>query len=156
MITPPPLQFEQPCVSRVIWPWVAAKAPPAAPPSCRRRAVIQFAAMLAIAGLLALRSQHAALTVLGVALFVISTGLFAPRVFLAVERAFKHFGHGVGIALTWALLVPFFLLVFVPGRLMLLLSGKDPLTRAFPGDEKTNWVPHTVRADNDHYTKQYK
>jgi hypothetical protein len=148
--------LEQSAVSRVVWPWRESAPAAAEPPSCRKRATIQFVVMLAVAGLLSLKYKHAAVTVSCVALFVIVTGLFLPKVFLAVERAFKLFGHGVGVALTWLLLVPFFLLVFAPGRLILLLTHKDPLTRRFPGEGKTSWQPHRVRANKDHYRKQYK
>jgi len=112
--------------------------------------------MLVIAGLLALKYKHAAVTVSCVALYVIITGMLIPRAFLATERFFKAFGHWVGIALTWLLLVPFFALVFVPGRLLLLLTHKDPLTRSFPGPEDSSWQPHRVREDKSHYGKQYK
>jgi hypothetical protein len=148
--------FVQSRVARTVWPWPVARTPPPAAASCRRRAVIQFFVMLAVAGLVALKYRHIGFTLLCVALFVIVTGLAAPRVFLALERGFREFGRWVGLALTWALLVPFFFLVFVPGRVVLLLSRKDPLQRAFPGDGQTSWVPHQTHRGNTHYTKQYR
>jgi len=112
--------------------------------------------MLVVAALFSLRSHHAAITVTAVALYVIISGLFIPKLFLATQRAFRVFGRWVGAALTWLLLVPFFVLVFIPGRLVLMLSRKDPLTRRFPGDGMTSWHTHQVRADKSHYRKQYK
>lgn len=112
--------------------------------------------MTAIAGLLSLKYHHMAITVACVAAFVVISGVFIPRAFLAVEHGFQVFGRWVGAALTWILLVPFFALVFVPGHLMLMLRGKDPLDRAFPAEGKTGWQPHRTRKDKDHYSKQYK
>ncbi|NQU39268.1 MAG: hypothetical protein HQ523_04880 [Lentisphaerae bacterium] len=148
--------FKQPRVSQVVWPWTAQLAPPPPPPSCHRRAIIQAAVMTAIAALLSLKYRHAAITVSCVAAFVILSGCFASKLFLAVERGFQAFGRLVGLVLTWVLLVPFFALVFVPGRLMLLMRGKDPLNRAFPDAGQTGWQPHQTRKDKNHYTKQYK
>ena len=111
--------------------------------------------MLIVAGLLSLKHQHMALTVACVASYVIITGLVFPSLFLATERVFNIFGHWVGIALTWLLLVPFFLLVFLPGRLVLLASHRDPLTREFPGKGSTNWRPHVVCEGRNPYRKQY-
>jgi hypothetical protein len=142
-------------VSRIVWPWMEALGKPTATPSCRKRAIIQFLCMLIVTGLLSLKHPHMALTVLCVACYVIITGLVFPGLFLATERVFKIFGHWVGIALTWMLLVPFFLLVFLPGRLVLLASHRDPLTRDFPGKGRTNWRPHVVYEGRNHYRKQY-
>jgi hypothetical protein len=148
--------FERSRVAQVVWPWMTAEGPGSQMPSCRKRAVIQAALMLAFSALISLRSHHMAVTVAGMAVFVLVSGLFVPRAFWAVERGFKAFGRFVGLALTWILLVPFFALVFVPGRLCLLLSGKDPLTRSFPAKERSCWQPHVVRKNDNHYTKQYK
>jgi len=148
--------FRQSCVSRVVWPWTAQIEPPPPPPSCHRRAIIQAAVMTVMAALLSLKYRHAAITVSCVAAFVILSGCFAPKLFRAVERGFQAFGRLVGLVLTWVLLVPFFVLVFVPGRLVLLVRGKDPLDRAFPAAGQTGWQPHQAGKDKNHYTKQYK
>ena len=92
-------------VAKTVWPWREPVPPISTPVSCRKRAIVQFLVMLAVAGFLSLKYKHAAVTVSCVALFVIVTGLFLPKVFLTVERGFKLFGHGVGVALTWLLLV---------------------------------------------------
>ncbi len=143
-------------VAKTVWPWREAVTPISTPVSCRKRAIVQFLVMLSVAGFMSLKYKHAAVTVSCIALFVIVTGLFLPKVFLAVERGFKLFGHGVGVMLTWLLLVPFFVLVFVPGRLALLLVRKDPLSRDFPGEGATNWKSHRGCADKSRYRKQYK
>jgi hypothetical protein len=143
-------------VSKTVWPWREPVGTSAPPSSCRKRAIVQFLVMIVVAGLLSLKYTHAAVTMSCVALFVIVTGLFLPKLFLAVQHVFKVFGHCVGVTLTWLLLVPFFVLVFVPGRLALLLARKDPLSRAFPGEGTTSWQPHRTCADKSRYRKQYK
>jgi hypothetical protein len=51
----------------------------------------------------------------------------------------------VGLALTWSLLAPLFLVGFSLGHLMLRLTGKDPLRREFPCRDASCWLirpPH--------------
>ena len=81
---------------------------------------------------------------------------FAPTLFRAVEHGFKAFGRAVGVVLTWALLVPFFGMVFAPGRLLLILRRKDPMDRLFPNEGVSGWQPHHLCTDKNRYTKQYK
>lgn len=61
-----------------------------------------------------------------------------------------------GKGITFLLLVPFFYLVFVPGRLLLALSGRDPLNRRFPSDEPSYWVKRAPGISPAHYKKQYR
>jgi len=82
----------QSLVSRTVWPWRRPVETSAPPSSCRKRVIVQFFVMIAVAGLLSLKYKHAAVAVAGVALFVIVTGLFVPKLFLAVEHAFNVFG----------------------------------------------------------------
>ena len=149
-------EFRQNRVSKAIWPWPEARKPAKGPESCRPRAIIQFVVMMVVAGLLSLKIPHAAVVVLCVGIFVLVSGLFLPAVFLGFERGFKTFGKGVGFVLTWVLLVPFFYLVFAPGRLCMALSGKDPMHRKFPTDSSTSWWPYQAREGMAHYRKQYK
>jgi hypothetical protein len=119
--------------------------------------VIQAGIMLLIALLILGKfgKPIMAAIVFALAAFVLVTGIFFPRAFLAVDGAMRAFGRGVGTGLTWILLVPFFFLCFAPARVILRLRGSDPMKRAFPSPEKTHWAPHQSRRDMNHYKKQF-
>ena len=82
------------------------------------------------------------------------SGLLAPRVFKAIERLGRRLGQGVGIGLTYLLLVPFYFLVFVPAHAVLAFRGKDPMKRQFPSPDETCWTPKKTSANLNHYQKQ--
>jgi len=93
--------------------------------------------------------------VVTVAAFVVGiAGLIVPCFFSLLDRWVAALTRAVGGLLTWALLLPFFWLVFVPARLMLLLKGKDPMTRRCPSPEATYWIPRAARKP-DHFTRQF-
>lgn len=88
------------------------------------------------------------------AVLVLFSARFVPVFFIGVERVIAVTARLVGSGVTWLLLVPFFYLCFVPGRLILLMSGKDPLNRKIEKDRQTYWTEHP--APNPHHlSKQY-
>ena len=86
---------------------------------------------------------------------MLGCALFVPPAFAAIEGFGKKLGVWVGTGLTYLLLVPFFYLVFVPGRLVLALMGKDPMQREFPTKEASCWSPRRTKMDEAHYRKQF-
>ncbi len=56
--------------------------------------------------------------------------LFLPRVYAPVFRVLDGIVQALLQAVTWVLLGIVFALVFIPGRLVLRLRGRDPLDRA--------------------------
>ncbi|NIP18141.1 MAG: hypothetical protein GWM87_08275, partial [Xanthomonadales bacterium] len=74
--------------------------------------------MLLIAWFLYAKLHHVLMSkvIVALAALVLISGLFLPRVFNAIERGGRRLGFWVGTGLTWILLVPFFYVVFVPGR----------------------------------------
>jgi hypothetical protein len=76
---------------------------------------------------------------------------FARRVEIVQEYLTKF----VSIIVTWLLLVPFYYLCFVPGRLIQLLSGKDPMERRFPGKVPSYWKKYNSHPDPQHWKRQY-
>jgi hypothetical protein len=110
----------------------------------------------AVAALIALRHPGFALVIGAVAAATLAMGLWLPRAYAAVERGLSAFGRGVGLAISTILLTTFFFLVFVPGRLILLLARRDPMRRAFPGGDASFWIPYRPSGDPDHYRKQYR
>jgi hypothetical protein len=147
-------------VIETVWPWQAKKpggSPPAAGLPAAVRGGIQAVIMGSIGLLLYRYAGHdvMAFVVWGLALAVLASALFLPPVFAAIEGFGRKLGLWVGTGLTYLLLVPFFYLVFVPGRTILWALGKDPMQRAFPTPEKTCWVPRKSRMDDRHYRKQF-
>lgn len=151
------MAYQQNAVSKAIWAWPDRIAPagPVRGGAVRRRAVIQ-SAVAAVIGLLVMwKHRTAGLVVLAIAAAVLAAGLFLPRVFLALERAMQALGKGVGAALTWILLVPFFYLCFLPGHLLMALLKKDPLRLTFPSDEPTYWDSRPHRMDAEYFKRQF-
>ena len=152
--------YRQSNVSATVWPWVSAAAGQtgaAAGGGRRRQALIQAGVMTAIAATLAFVVKHPAMAVVVciLATVVLLSGLFMPPVFAAIERFGAWLGKVVGLALTWILLVPFFVLCFIPGRLILAMRGVDPMRRDLTRDEQTYWTSTPRHASPDYYRKQY-
>lgn len=150
--------FKQNEVSRVVWPWVSQGGQAARAGLPRPvRALLQAAIMLGIAFLLHWwRPEHLMWkVVLGLAGVVVVSGLFIPRLFLAIEHFGQLLGKWVTAGLTWALLVPFYYLCFVPARAVLALRGKDPMHRACPTDAPSYWLKRPPVRSMDQYRKQH-
>ena len=152
-------EFKQSPVSETAWPWMrpAGPAPADAGRARRRRTLIQFAVALMAAGILyfGLEFRRMAWVVLGVAGFLLISGLWIAPLFNAVERFLARFARWIGLGLTWLLLVPFFFLVFVPARVLLALRGKDPMRRRFPSNETTAWITRPPKRNAESYRRQY-
>ena len=121
-------------VAAVVWPWrerVAPAGPAAAAPAAV--AALRQAAVMGVVG----------------------AGLFLPSAFFALERFGRQLGKGVGVLLTWGLLVPFYYLCFGFLRLAQKIGGKDPLCRKFPSDEATYWTPRKPVRNVAQYRKQF-
>lgn len=93
--------------------------------------------------------------VAAIAGFALLSGLFMPALFATWEAMGQAIGKAVATAVTWICLVPMFYLVFVPGRLILLLGRKDPMCRAFPTKLPTYWVPRAPVKDAAEYQRQF-
>lgn len=147
-------------VSAAVWPWRDAPTRANTNGSGRRwiKGFVQAAVMLVVAYVLAFRLGHRipALLIAALAALVLVSGLAMPRLFDAFQEGVACFAHGVGVALTWILLAPFFYIVFVPARIVLALLGKDPLCLRFPTDQPTYWVPWKPPPTKEHYAKQYR
>ena len=154
-------EHKQSRVSEAVWPWDEAgrgKARPRGPaPGARVRSVVQ-AAVLAVAGVVltvGLKLVLPGKIVLVLAGVVLVSGQLVPPVYRAFDLFGRMLGGAVAAVLTWVLLVPFYLLCFVPARFVLVLLGKDPLRRAFPGRERSYWVPHPPAGELKRFKRQY-
>jgi hypothetical protein len=119
--------------------------------------VLIQAGVPAVAGLvfLLIGKLLAAKVLWGVSGVLLISGLFIPPVFNRIEQFGRWFGKGVGIAITWILLMPVFYLLFVPGRLILMVRGIDPMCRKFPTAAPTYWVPRKPVTNLEEYKRQF-
>ncbi len=144
-------------VGSVVWNWRGANAAPGGAPSAAAAALKQAAVMGVVgAGLYFWLERRAmGVAVWSLAVVVLASGLFLPPVFAAIERFGQRLGKGVGVLLTWGLLVPFYYLCFGALRLIQQIGGKDPLCRKFPSDEPTYWTVRKPVRDVAQYRKQF-
>ena len=138
-----------------VWDWRREKrAAPEDAAGRRKRAAIEAAVGFAAALTLAFGFHHrvAGGIVLGIAALVLVGGLWFPPLYHGFRRFGALLGKWVGAALTWALLVPFFYLCFAPARLLLALTGRDPMRRRFDPSAPSYW---TSRKRTPMYTRQF-
>lgn len=93
--------------------------------------------------------------VVGIGAVVLLSGLMIPSLFLKIEQGGRRLGTMAAVGLTWGLLAPMFYLVFFPGRLVLLIAGRDPMARRFPTGAPTYWIPRKPAGSPDEYKRQY-
>ncbi len=86
---------------------------------------------------------------------VLLGGWFIPPIFHAMERFGLWLAKWVSLILNYGLLVPFFYLCFVPGRLILKLQGIDPMDREFPSNKPSFWIPRKPVTNMAQYRKQH-
>ena len=145
-------------VSQVVWPW---RTPPKASATGvwarRRRALLQCAIMAAVATLLTwwLGRYRLGLFLYCFSAVILVCGFLAPKAFDAMERLVQKLAQTLALALTWTLLMPFFYLCFAPARLILKLTGKDPMHRHFEPNRRSYWMDHKPPVTPQPYTRQY-
>lgn len=144
-------------IAAVAWPWREAGKSQSDPAhGAIRRGLKQTVIMAAVAAaLFFLGHRILPRVVIGMAGINLILAVAAPRAFAAVERFWLWVAHGAGVAATWALLVPFFYLCFLPARLVLLARGRDPMRRRFPSPEPTCWTLRKNIPDPTRYRKQF-
>jgi hypothetical protein len=123
----------------------------------RIKAVIQGIILLLVMLIFVFPAPNIALAAVsgGMALVTLCTGLFFPKAFKKIEALQSLFAKAVSAVLTAAMLVPFYYLCFTIGRLIVLLSGKDPMERRFPDNKPTYWQDYAADKDPEQYTRQY-
>lgn len=122
----------------------------------RWRAVIQSLVIAGVATVLTLVFHH---YIFGLTLYCLSavfliSGLFIPPVFNALDKLGRWLAKVVSIGLTWLLLTPFYFLCMFPGRLILLMIGRDPMQRRWEHHRDSYWTDRKP-TDPSSYTRQY-
>ncbi|HMP88963.1 MAG TPA: hypothetical protein PJ991_02115 [Kiritimatiellia bacterium] len=144
-------------VTSVAWNWRARQNPPAPKNQPTAKKILIQALVPSVIGLIlyfffGLRIFPYILW--GIAVTFLLIGLFAPKAFLSIERGMQKFGHWVGIALSYILLVPFYFIVFSIGHFFRGLSGKDTLHLKFKKNDDTYWTDRAPLKP-EHFKKQY-
>ena len=122
----------------------------------RGRAVVEAGIAIGVGVTVALTfSRHLGTVIICVGTFVLISGLFIPKAYRGFKKLGQLFGKAVGVAMSWLLLVPFFYICFTTGRLVLLVTGQDPLCRKCPTDKVTYWIPHAPSRGPESYKHQY-
>ena len=112
--------------------------------------------MIALSVLFILVMEHArpGMIVGAIGVLMIIGLLFFNRILDRFDMLFRVLSRLSGIALTWVLLTPLFYLIFGFGRLVLLISGNDPMNRRKATGIGSYWRP--AAPDNkDNFQKQY-
>lgn len=125
--------------------------------SAKMKASIQAPIMVLVGYLIYRWTGHliGPVIVWSLAAVVLVGGWLIPRLFYGMERFGAWLAKWVALILNYGLLVPFFYLCFVPGRLILKLQGIDPMDREFPSDKPSFWIPRKPVADISQYRKQH-
>jgi hypothetical protein len=80
--------------------------------------------------------------VLGVAAIVLLAALVSPTgLYAGIRQLLQTLGRWTGQALTWAMLVPLFYLVFLPFGWLFRRGSRDLLKRYFDPEAETYWEP---------------
>lgn len=150
-------QNQQNPVSATAWKWQENTGEEASHQGHLRQAAVQAVVMCAIAAAMFFWLHHriVPMVVLALAVVVVVSSVLAPGVFLAIERFGKTLGKVVGGGLTWVLLVPFFYLGFTIGRLLLLVTSRNPMYRVHDDKAETYWIPHPPPSEAAKYRKQF-
>ncbi len=141
------------------WKWRYQRNQPAAKQqgSGPGKLIVQSMIAFAVAALFAFVFHRVIFAgiVAGIGLLILFCGLFVPRLYAAFERIIGIFAYGVGQALTWLLLVPFYYLCFLPARILLSLARRDPMKRAWDPAATTYWNEAKQPFNNNQITKQF-
>jgi TM2 domain-containing membrane protein YozV len=146
-------------ISEPSWKWRYQRGKPSISRNGSRtgKLIIQSIIAFAVAALFAFVFHRVIFAgiVAGIGLIILVCGLFIPRVYSAIERLIGVFAFGVGQFLTWLLLVPFYYLCFLPARIILSLSRRDPMKRVWDQSASTYWDKKRDLQGNNRMTNQY-
>lgn len=151
--------YPQNPVSKATWPWVAPPTEQKSPPAShgRKKVLITTPIALGIAYCVHRFLNHTimAYVIMCIALFIAFSAFVLPPVYAAIDRFFLRLGHWVGATVTWLLLVPFFVIFFIPGRALFSLFGKDPMARRRLPADQSGWHQHPGITRAEHFKRQH-
>lgn len=144
--------------NHIIWDW---KATQRVSKDCQSKTRIRFwfqaGVMTAVGGLFFRFTDHRIVPYfLWILTALLLAGLlFSDRILHGFDRTGAWLARAVGTGLTWGLLTPFFYIVFGFGRLVLVLSGRDPLQRKRDPQATSYWSDYPEAETTSRYQKQF-
>lgn len=151
------MPYQQNAVSKIVWAWTETEGTDGVDVPSKKSAFVGFLVGGTVAAILyTLKPDHRVFSyvVFGIATFFLLSALFLPALYAGIQRILGIFARGVGVVMSYLLLVPFFYLVFPIIRLIQLLTNKDPLQRKFPAENITCWEDRPPITDKAFYTRQ--
>ena len=145
-------------VARVVWNWRESDSSEETMRCMRKKSsLIKFCIMFLIGSVLFFPLHHVWIGgILYVLSFLILVGGFAvPQIYSAFERVGRFLTITIGSLFTWVLMISFFYVCFVPGRILLCLFRKDPLQRARTPDAQSYWISKQHSSEKTQYQKLY-
>ena len=143
-------------VMRTVWPWrEQGKTRPQERPTRHWSTLLGLALGWSVAVWLYMRGHYRAALAIACLTTGVSAGLLIPATAGSLRRALSAFAHGVGLCLTWLLIVLFFYLVMTPLRGIQALLGKDPLARRWEPQAQSYWSPHPSNEPAEHLRRQF-
>ncbi len=146
-------------VMDIVWPWKKSveitKVEPSRP--ALKKLLLELLITVSVGTLFWFafkEKQVVAVVIFTIASYTFLTGIFVPPFHYAFKRLFQKFAVGVGAAMTWILLLPFFYIFFTIGRISQLIFRKDSMNRACPTEADTYWIKHPA-TDVASYSRQY-
>lgn len=143
-------------ILKTVWNWREPASAIIEPPAWRR-GLLQVCVLLALAAVFRFGLGHdlPALIAVSLAGVVLVSSLAIQPVFRAIEAFGRWLGGIVGGSLTFVLLVPVWLLFFLPVGIILKLQRRDPLHRGFRDADLSYWIPRRRRPDVATYERQF-
>lgn len=149
-------RFEQGPVSRTIWSWQEKAASTAPDRPALTSSLITMSIGLAAAAIgYLLGHLTLAVIIVSVTLVIFGCSRFFPGAYRYLERFFQLLARGVGLTITWVILVPFFYLGFTLGRAAQKITGRDPMTRKLEPETQSYWQEKQPVDDIEQYRRQF-
>lgn len=145
-------------VARVVWNWRESDFTEETTRRMRKKSsLIRFCIMFLIGSVLFFPLHH---VWMGGILYVLSLlilvgGFAVPHIYFAFDRVGRFLAITIGYLFTWVLMISFFYVCFVPGRILLYLFRKDPLQRARTPDAQSYWINKQRSSERTQYQKLY-
>lgn len=100
--------------------------------------------------------EHFPVWFVAVAAVFAAVGLIIPEILRPIYWAWMRFALGMNWVVTRVLLTTVFVVMIIPGRVILLLRGKDPLKRAWDPEALTYWEePEEQPEELERYFNQF-
>jgi len=145
-------------VARVVWNWRESDCSDEATRRKRKKsALVRFCITFSIGTVLFFPLHH---VWVGGILYVLSLlillgGFAVPHIYLAFDRLGRFLAITIGSLFTWVLMISFFYVCFVPGRILLCLLRKDPLQRAQTPEAQSYWISKQRSSEKAQYQRLY-